>query len=336
MMSILILLSLCLPAAEGPRRLDGAFIQLDRKLARQSPEQWTRVLERMREADLRVVIVQYAVARWRDRPATAASFLPSGPGESDPISTILEYADAHPEMSVFLGLRYDARLFRSEVLNDPVVLREALADELPRNIDLARRLAERYRLKSRRSFAGWYLPLELANYSETAAKREDGWVHQVSRFTFELGRACKELADRPTAASPYFNGRIKGRSWLVPPHEMGTMFARFLKTAGLSIVMLQDGVGVARVQVDDVEDYVLPYLVEIARACEQASAPGREIELWLNVESIGADIERLEKQIAMGQGRAARLVTFDFPNYLNKQPLYDDYVRFLQGKRRRP
>ena len=170
------------------------------------------------------------------------------------------------------------RVFRSEILNDPVTLRQALADELPRNLNLARRLTARYRLKDRTAFAGWYLPLELANYRETAKKTEDGWVFQLSRFTMELSRTCRALADRPVASSPYFNGDTQDQKWLVSPPEMGRLFTRYLKGAGLSIIMLQDGVGVRHVDAEHVESYVLPYLVEMEKACKEASAPGRRTD----------------------------------------------------------
>jgi hypothetical protein len=334
MSTLLFFFSLSLPATDGPPlRLDGAFIQLDRQLASQKPTAWHRLLERMRDAELRVVIVQYVEARWGDRPATPVSFLPVRNGETDPVGIILEYSDAHPGMEVLLGLRYDARLFRSELLNSPGELRLALADELPRNLDLARRLADHYRLKERRSFAGWYLPLEVANYKEIVPVREDGWVVQVGRFTRQITARCKEIVDRPVTASLYFSANTENRPWLVQPREMGTMFARFLKEAGLSIIILQDGVGVARVETDSIESHVQPFLVEIERACKEASTPGRPIELWLNVESIGADVTRLKRQMSLGGNHAAKIVTFDFPNNLGKPLLYDDYLHYI---RRRP
>lgn len=332
MASLLLLVTTALaagPAAEPPR-LDGAFIQLDRSSVRWTRDEWNRQLDRMQSARLRIIIVQYTEALWGDDAARTQSFLPPAAGALDPLLAILDHADAHPGTRVFVGLRYVAPLLAGATLNHPARLRRWLSDERPRNADLARRLAADYRLAARPSFAGWYLPLELANYREAAGHGDDGWVEQVRLFTRDLSDECRRRVDRPVAASPYFNGGLAGRPDLVGAEEYGRLFGRYLRGSGLSIVMLQDGVSVRHVPAARVESYVEPYVLAIAGACRAASTPERPVTFWLNVESLGADIGRLETQIKLARKHAPVVVTFDFPHGLGRRPLYDDFLRSIE------
>jgi hypothetical protein len=143
--------------------LGGAFVQLDNGNKSWTPEAWGAELVRMRAVKLGVVIVQYLEAREGDEPVTSEEYVPERPGAPDPLKAILDAADRHG-MKVFVGLRYDARLLGSEFLNAPDQLEAALADELDRNIKLVARVTKCYQLKTRASFAGWYLPVEVANF----------------------------------------------------------------------------------------------------------------------------------------------------------------------------
>lgn len=315
----------------GPR-LGGAFIQLDGCNKDWTPKTWESELARMRVAKLKIVIVQYMETREGDDPPTSEEFVPQTGNDPDPLRTILDDADRH-DMKVFVGLRYDARLLKSEFLNDaPEKLKTALADELNRTTELVARVTERYRLKSRASFAGWYLPVEIANFDEHFPGESKGWVAQLSDFTQKLVTACHAKVDKPVAVSPYFNGiKMDGMlpEGLVGPDEMGRNYKRFLQETGLSIVMLQDGVGVGKIPADAVEAYVRPYLLAVANACSEASPPqGPRIEFWLNVESIGADMDRLRAQLALGVPTAKTIATFDFPCHLGHNPLYEQYLRY--------
>jgi hypothetical protein len=338
----LVLTSVCgYPAAPPAPRLNGAFIQFDPgRYALWTPQQWRATLDQMRAAGLNIVILQYLQARDGAVPATSESFVPEVPGAPDPVGVILDHADRH-EMSVLIGLRLDQRLLGSVFLNDPNELRAALADELPRNVALAQFLAAHYRLKHHRSFGGWYLPLEFANFEETAPNPRDGWVSQLNGFTKALSSECNRLAPGLVAISPYFNGAVAPGSGLVDARQMGRNFARFLDGTDVSVVMLQDGVGVKSLPAGQVAGYVLPFLSSVKDACRRLSRPGREVEFWLNVESftqfdqstrVPADIGRLRKQIALGRAQAEKVVTFEFTHYLGSEPLYDEYLQLIRAR----
>ena len=162
--------------------------------------------------------------------------------------------------------------------------------------------------------------------------------HRLSAFTQKLVKACHNEVKKDVAVSPYFNAKKTGGALpegVVGPAEMGANYKRFLQKTGLSIVMLQDGVGVGRIPAGEVEAYVRPYLVAVAKACSEASPPrGPKIRFWLNVESIGADMSRLKAQLTLGAGSVDKIVTFDFPCYLGRSPLYEDYLRYLAAESR--
>ena len=338
----LILASVCgYAAVSSAPRLDGAFIQFDaRSYATWTPQEWRDTVDRMHAAGLNIIILQYLQARDGAVPPTSESFIPEVPCAPDPIRLILDQAERHG-MTVFLGLRLDKRLLGSVFLNCPDELRAALADELPRNVTLAHFLAGHYRLKHRRSFGGWYLPVEFANYEETAQKPGDGWVTQFNGVTTALSSACDRFAPGPVAISPYFNGAVGPGSGLVDAVQMGKNLARLLVGTNVSVVMLQDGVGVRNIPAGQVDGYVLPFLWSIKDACRNLSQPGREVEFWLNVESftqldqntrVPAEIGRLLTQIALGRARAGKVVTFEFTHYLGSEPLYHEYLRLIMAR----
>jgi hypothetical protein len=177
---VLFVASLAMTSAEGRvPLLSGAFIPLDGQYAPQTNRELLGVLDRMRGVKLDTVILQYLEKGTAGE--TTSSFLPAFAGDYDPVRVTLDYADAHPGMTVLLGLRYDASLFHSILLNAPAELHAELTVELLANQALAARLAKQYRLKHRKSFGGWYLPTEVANYPETYACQQIGWVSQGHR-----------------------------------------------------------------------------------------------------------------------------------------------------------
>jgi hypothetical protein len=289
----------------------------------------------MRAAGLDTVILQ--AVEIRNANGTTRSFLPSHAKAYDPVKASLDYADSHPGMTVFLGLRLDENLGGSEFLNNAGQLQRELAEELPQNLMLATTLARRYHLKRRKSFGGWYLPTEIGNFPVPPLVPGVDWVSQLNVFTRQISARCTALVPKPVAVSPYFNSTIMGNAC---PAGMGQIVTRFLVGTDVSIVMLQDGVGAADVPAARVADYVIPFLVAVAQACQQLSTPMHPVYLWLNVESynmpagekrVPTDIERLKVQLQQGEGLVSKIVTFDFPDYLGMDPLYGDYLAYVSS-----
>jgi hypothetical protein len=318
--------------------LSGAFIQINGQYAPQSNAELKTVLDMMRAARLYTVIFQYVEVGHAG--VTTNPYPPSRPAGYDPVGVAIAYANDHPGMSVMIGLRLDPQLEGSVFLNTPDQLAAELALELPANVKLAANLAKRYHLRSQRSFGGWYLPSEIANYKETHTGHES-WVSQLNKFTIHLSAYCTGLVPKPVAVSPYFDGKNPED---VSPAQLGSIIARFLKGTDVSVVMFQDSVGKRDIAAADVEAYVLPFLFEAAEACLTASRPGRPVHLWLNAESytqladghrIPTDITRFKQQLEVDNLLVSKIVTFDFPDYLGRFPLYQDYIGLLKTESRR-
>ena len=217
---------------------------------------------------------------------------------------------------------------------------------------LAQRLAQSYDLKHRTSFGGWYLPVEVANFRVTVNDPARTWPMQLNKLTKSVVTACRSQVDKPVAVSPYFNSRLTNGKipvfqggnivngslpdWLDGPDAMRKNYTTYLSGTGISIVMLQDGVGERQIGQDDVVKWVTPYLASVEQACKDASPNhGPPIEFWLNVESFvlndgnrsPCEINRLQAQMALWHGHAGKVVTFEFTNYLGQAPLYGNYLK---------
>jgi Domain of unknown function (DUF4434) len=325
------LLAATMGAGDGPL-LSGAFVQFDANNSLWDKDKWEKMLDSMHGAGLDKIIVQYMELSVDGENPREESYAQRTRNDRDPLGTILSYAEGKG-MQVFVGLRLDKRLENPDVLNspDPEELRKAIAEELPRNKDLVKKLATRYQLKTRPSFAGWYLPVGVANVKETAGKPADGWVPQLSNFTKAIVSAAKcevrdntgKVPDKKVAVSPYFNPRLNDD--LVTAKQMGEQYKRFLKDTGIDIVMPRDAVGKQRIPASDIKKCVEPFLISLKEACD-----ANKIEYWVNVESICADVERLKQQLQVGAGVGTKtIVTFEFPHNMYQTPLYDDYLKLI-------
>ena len=305
--------------------LQGGFVQPDAVNAQWKAGQWRDMLKKMRYAGMTTVIIQYLECRDESEAGQTESFIPGEPGAGDHdwVETILHDAENQDAaMHVFLGLRIDKRLESLDFLKKPDALAAALREDAKRTERLVKLLVTRYHLEKRRSFGGFYLPLELTNYrDQTRGSRGEssGWVGQLARHCKRLVVICKGASNAPVAISPYFNDCEDCAS----AEHTGRQFAELLVHSGISIVMLQDGVSVRNKQGPrEIDEFVLPHLKSI----HQALAADPAISLWLNVECEGATYKRLKHQINLGRGYVSCTVVFEFPHHMNGNSLYQDYV----------
>lgn len=298
--------------------LDGAFIQFDHSNAinpktRLGKEEWEEVLDAMRQAGIRIVILQRL--RHDDKTYMTES--------DDPTTVILQYADTH-NMQVFIGLRSPSSDWDQDVFqNEPIIM-----EERQKSLDLIKEVAGRYGRYS--AFTGWYLSHEISN--------ELGWYSNPAllyEFFGGIRNSCVQTLNKPVAHSPYFTGSFK--------EEFSLSYGAFLDETHINIVMLQDGIG--RESPLFLSDSIvgnMTFLAEFSMLCKN-----RNVEVWSNVESFTrvddntfapTEINRLSLQIGSAAPFVRRLVTFDFFHYMNpfghlkdgdfrtaQKKLYDDY-----------
>jgi len=286
-----------LAAAEGVR-LEGTFIQYQKPMMDLSAKQWRKELDAMRFARLHWLILQRLGVGER-------RFFKDDPEATDPTGVILDYADRHG-MAVFVGLLDDPDWW-DEAANPGFL--DGLAK---RNAAFAAVLWKRYGKYA--SFAGWYIPQEIA-----CRGLPEGDAARVAAYVRTVSAACKRLSGgKPVAIAPFWSPEAG-------PHVVRSDLKRLLTGSGIDIVMLQDGVG-ARGW-DDVER-VSDFFRAARSACLESG-----VRLWSDLECfqlvpadpekgrkegfVPATAERIARQLAAEAAFVERFVTFDFYHYMS-------------------
>jgi hypothetical protein len=306
-------------------RLDGTFIQYGSVAMQLTEDQWHRELDAMRRAKIRVIVLQFLQRQGRPFFADGTTSGParrSRSGTADPTGVILDYADAHG-MEVILGLADDSRWWKQatdpKFLDELGAVQERLAEVLWR------------RYGRHRSFAGWYIPQEIAPWGFS-----EGVVSGLRGYLRRVGDTCRKVSGgKPVSIAPFWSGQAS-------PHVVQHDLDRLLDGAGIDVLMLQDMVG-ARGSDAQVSS-VVPYFRAAREACLK-----RHVELWSDLESfrlvpadpatgrrqgfVPADAGRIGRQLAAEAPFVSRFVTFDFFHYMSpfrgeaQKKLFTDYVR---------
>jgi len=300
-------------AIQSPRGpIEGTFIQYQDWMMELAKSDWNRELDAMREAGIRVVVIQWL-------QYGRSSFFPAGRHAVDPTETILRYADAH-DMRVFVGLSH-ADLWQRR-LRERGYLDRATTE----TARVANEAWQRYRRHP--SFAGWYLSQELrdANYDYDETSR-------LAAFLKRLSEHCHRLSGgKPVAISAALMG-------LIQPEAFGRAYASLLGGSGIDILILQDGVG-ARGWDEGLETRIVPYYRVMQQVCRNA-----RVELWGDIEifqkgregaaRLPAPLARIKRQLAAEAPFVTSFVMFDFFHHMSpyrgelQKSLHDGYLREL-------
>ena len=287
------------PTLPRPPRLCGGFIQYWQPMETWGEDHWHPVLDAMVEAGMTVIVIQQLASE--DDSGKVTPYMADG---QDATTIILRYAAEHG-MRVYLGLLFN-RLNGDLGSADPNRL--DLEDTADKTINLARIVASRY--GDYPSFTGWYIPLE------TWTSEPQTYLMTFKPFFQTVSRACKQLADKPVAFSPFVNSSGETDQQI---REVQAMYQEFLTGSGIDVLMLQDGVGARNLSLE-----ALPpngaYFEAIGAACATVG-----VGFWANVESFidegnncrkPADPERFKLQRHCIP-TAEYAITFDFFHYMN-------------------
>jgi hypothetical protein len=324
------------------RPIDGAFIQL--WSSQGDKRMWHEVLEAMKTAKMRTIVIQYlqhrAVKLDNDKPvfdsATGKPVLIvdelgfseayewNGVNYVDPTEYILQFAENN-NMQVYVGLIFDKRFVVEKQWDDPRIL--DLEQQTQDGIRFVQKVWDRYgnnpaTNKPYKSFAGWYIPSEMWNqpYSEEQ-------ITGFRTYFSEISKKCKTLApDKSIAVSPFLNPATN----YLNAKDFAAKYSKFLKSgddkAGIDIVMLQDSVGAKRSEFrpdSNIESILTPFYTNLRTELKKIG-----VTLWANVESYESEGEgasefaRLEKQIQVADKvlldkKLEQIVAFDFFHYMN-------------------
>jgi sugar phosphate isomerase/epimerase len=214
-----------------------------------------------------------------------------------PLRTILDAADTLG-LKVFVGLHLDRR-WPGRVPAIPAPL--AWPDAVARLRDAARSPA----------FAGWYLSPEIDD--ESFGGRQGAAAARA--FLARTSARLTAIAPAPVAAAPFFSGRQD-------PERHARWWDGILPGSGVTVLMLQDGVGVGRTT----PEAAARYLAALAPVCARHG-----VRLWSVLEifrqerppprfaAVPAPFDRIPRGIAAQRPHVERIAAFAVPSYMDPE-----------------
>jgi hypothetical protein len=334
MNAIALCLSFLCVGADPTPKLSGAFIQLNNKAMDLRKGDWIDVCKAMKSIALNTIIIQ--CMKYRGGDDVPYEFYEKN--MVDPLGEILQFCDTDKTQGwqVYVGIEYVAKW-------DTIRKNEQeTADFLDESKAVAKKIWDRY--QGRRSFAGWYVPQELANYGY-----DNGEVALLRGFFLPLSQYCWDISGgKPVAISPYYN------PVLASPMRFREDIGQIVSGSRVNIIMLQDGVGVRDIKEGELGQKVVPFYQEMQRIC------GKDRQLWGNAECLEhfprqgianpdfpvRDFGRFVAQRKAIGPLVVKIVVFDFFHYMNpyghahsddleyvkgEQLLYNAYLKEIQG-----
>ena len=280
-------------------RLDGTFIQFQNQpwMNEMTLENWQTDLEALADAQLTTIVIDRLALDDHRFAASESRLL-------DPTAVVLDFADKHG-LEVHVGLAQQTGWWKQAGKKDYL---DALAK---RNEALADATWREYGKHA--SFAGWYIPQEIAlgNLPEERRDLLKGYLRRISA-------KCKALSKgKPVTIAPFCSHEA-------PPDAVAADFKALFENTGIDAVLLQDQVGTRRL--DGTIEQLAPYY----RACREAAIE-TGTALWSGLDcfkSVPADPEkktkrrllptnaaRIARQIGVQSPYVDRFVTRDFFHY---------------------
>ncbi len=314
-------------------KIEGSFYQPFERVNKTSTQldwdrdHWKQELNWMKEVGMDLLIIQFCV--YEGRAYYPTTLYPQA-GHNDQVENILSEAEKIG-MKVMVGLTLDNQWWKG------INSEEYIQQELAMNKKLAKDLWDKY--GHYKSFWGWYIPHEIDDWG---AEPEN--VRQlISKLLGELSASLKELTPgKPIGIAPYYSMRMT-------PEAYENWWIKTLESSGIDIVMLQDGVGCHR---PDMEKEITPYFQALASACRKTN-----VHFWTDLEifnqihchpvddwpvekwdAIPADMGRIARQIELQEPWVEKIVIFEFTHYMspqmgeNEKTLYKDYKNYLINK----
>jgi hypothetical protein len=310
-------LLVCLMAFLAPRaawcadkpRLTATFLQPLFEQADRSLKQWRELFTSLKTMGVSECILQWTL--FDDRP-----FYASKAFKTDPVpllETILGLADEFG-LKITLGLVHDPDYW-IRIKRDPKLVRVYLRRLYLDSMKLAEELAEI--ATQHKSVTGWYIPQEIDDKTWLAP--------DAKKALFEyLGDLTKGLRK----AAPDFSVSVSGFSnAFADPDTCGTFWGELVAAAGLDRVLLQDGIGVGKLEIG----YAGLYLNAASKAVRASGGlftPVVETFVQTGGEPINAGpfaaepapLARIETQMALAAASdPTGIAAFSIPEYMTPQ-----------------
>ncbi|MCK4307482.1 DUF4434 domain-containing protein [candidate division WOR-3 bacterium] len=292
--------------------IEGSFLQFDNETIQWKKSEWDMELAYMKDIGMNELIIQGTVLEIRDTADPWHVFWDSAYYPStlfpkmvvfDLIDTILSACDEQG-IKVYLGLLW-YNIF-------PYWLPQADSDYTYKCIAIAHELVDSG-YTSHPSFQGWYIPYEFSNWIEDSLRIYH--LNLMSPYWKMIADTCHFLSPKPVLISPYFE-----------PENLNTFemwcdtFATKCSEWGIDAVAFQDGIGVYRIQLNEIPTY----FSRIDTAFQNTG-----VAFWSTLETfdttiipqdtifIAEDIDTVIRQIEIESPYVEKIVCFEFNHYMS-------------------
>jgi len=287
-------------------RLEGTFLQLTDAHRQWEVDQWRQLFDYFRQLHLSQLIVQWTV---RGQSAFYASGYYEA-GETPPLETILNLAD-EAGVSVRVGLAHDPEYWQ-RINRRPASVDSYLRQSRFRSLSVAKELVPIVEAHS--CFQGWYVTEEIDDVN---------WLEPPLRqILFDhLGRLTAELRALTPTAEISLSGFSNANT---DPVAFEKFWNGLLEATEVDVVLLQDGIGVDKLDLDYLELYL---------AAARKAVDGKERDLQVVVEvfqqvdglpindkpfrAVPASLERIARQLEQAARYSpAGSIAFSIPEYM--------------------
>jgi Domain of unknown function (DUF4434) len=313
-----------LHAANPSARLNGTFLQLSVQHKNWTDPQWSELFEYFRRLQLSEVILQWTT--YDD-----IVFYGSPAEKSDSPLTKILAAASRTGLKVWVGLYLDSEYWNRVAEGQAT---SAYLNRLRlRSLGIAEDLAHLVRQQA--AFAGWYLPEEIddSNWQTPEARRE-----LLRHLGLVSGRLHELTPGARIAISTFSNARVS-------PAQFRDFWAEAFHKSTLSTVLLQDGIGVHKLELNEFPLYA-GALADVARSLGRDF--GIVVELFQQISGLPLDTgafhaspapwERVRSQMVIAHQFTGYVVGFSVPEYMTPlgipgaEQLYANYLKERTGQ----
>jgi hypothetical protein len=309
----------------SPYALQGTFIQLLSSHNDWTEKEWRELFVYFETLKLSQIIIQWSVL---DDMAFYSSKIHSHATEP-PLKTILKLADEY-QIKVFIGLAYDTKYW-DKIQNKPHALKSYFNHFYKRSSLVATEITPHAIKHS--SFQGWYISEEIDDLNWRSVKSQQTLFHYLNQLTQHLNFLTP---NKKVALSGFSNAALS-------PKDFQSFWQALLTSANIDIVLFQDGIGVNKLQLDNLPSYF--------NAMQHATEK-TETELQAIVETftqtsgypinnqpfaaIPAPLERIIQQLSIAAQYTQKNIAFSVPEYMTPKGgeqanhLYQRYLKTLE------
>lgn len=305
--------------ADAKKALTGTFIDFWDK-GDWAQTQWNSQLQEMKDIGINTVIVQftsYGDYTWFNSPNTfAKTKYPNA------LARLLTAA-VNKKIDVYIGLYFNEEYWQNQT---NVSWLQLHAD---RCISIATEINTQF--GSNTAFKGWYIPHEPEPYAYNSAALVASFKNN---FINKISDRLHLFNNKPVAIAAFFNSDLTTSNQLL-------YFMKELSKCNLQVIMLQDGVGVNHVSLNNLSKYY-----NDADWGLYSEGTGYAGEFWTDLETFQmpqapADIARIKIQLQteLAMPHVSKAVSFQYYSdmcptgtYGNAaKKLRDDYINYIKS-----